>query len=90
MSEIQFFCSRKERELVGIMSFIAAALCVILVAILVALLTPRDIFIIGELWGFDLNRCRLIVGSGILAFFPALLATRHLICRNCRQRRRYG
>lgn len=76
-------CLHSYPEIIKVFSVVCAALIAILAIVITALVIPRDVFIIGELWGIVFHRYQVIVCSGLVTCFPAYFLAKHLWCRRC-------
>ena len=76
-------CSSGQLDDVKIISSLCAAVSAIFAVIITALIIPKDVFLIGELWGVAIHRYQVIVCGGVIACFPAYLSAKFFCCRRC-------
>ena len=55
----------------------------ILAVVVTALIIPKNIFMISEIWGITIHRYQIIVCGGIAVCFPAYFSTKFFCCRRC-------
>jgi hypothetical protein len=68
---------------VKLISGLCAAVFAILAIVITALIIPKDIFMIDELWGFVIQRYQVIVCGGLIVCFPAYHSAKFFCCRRC-------
>ena len=68
---------------VKLISSLCAAVFAILAIIITALIIPKDIFVIDELWGVVIHRYQIIICSGLIVCFPAYHSAKFFFCRRC-------